>query len=198
MRTRLDFFNEHAESWGAGWDIVGMQERLARELVEFGIASGESVLDLGCGTGILLHVLLEHLSRKGQIHAVDFSPAMLEVAGHYFTDSRLHFHLADGAAIPLPDGSIDTVLCFSAFPHFVDRGPVLHELKRLLHSGGHLHIWHHEDSAVVNARHAVIDPTVAHDHLEHVAELGEKAVQCGFIVETALENKNLYHLALRA
>lgn len=67
-------------------------------------ASGAAA-DLGCGTGTLTRILLDHGYR---VDGVDLSAAMLSIARR--KAPRATFHHADAGAAPLPPGSYDLVL----------------------------------------------------------------------------------------
>lgn len=197
MRTRLDFFNERAAGWGRDWDVVGMQKRLHEEVQSFDLTGSETVLDLGCGTGILLEVLLEQMQPDCTIHAVDFSHEMLKQARRRFTDSRLVFHQADAASIPLEDGILNDLFCFSTFPHFVQPDDVLREGWRLLAPGGRFYVWHHESSKRLNEMHATVDPAVASDYLEPANELRLRFEKIGYDIMSCQEDDHTYFISAR-
>ncbi|MFZ4855597.1 MAG: class I SAM-dependent methyltransferase [Desulfuromonadaceae bacterium] len=76
--TQRDFFNALAEKW----DTISCHdgERIRRILATTGIGPGDSVLDVGTGTGILIPFLQELIGEWGKIDAVDIAEAMLGVA----------------------------------------------------------------------------------------------------------------------
>src|SRR6201997_1155175 len=56
------------------------QESLALLLACLGLAGGESVLEIGCGTGAVTLPLAEAVGELGRVLAVDISQPMLEAA----------------------------------------------------------------------------------------------------------------------
>ena len=83
---RREYFDQVSDHWD-GWNRQEvMIPKLRSGLLSFGVQPSEHVLDLGCGTGMLLTVLLEHLDPDGSVIAVDFSPKMLEIARKKFLD----------------------------------------------------------------------------------------------------------------
>ena len=62
---------------GAKWPFDGLRRRAASRLK---LKHGESVLDVGCGTGLSFHLLEDGVGPEGRIIAIDQSPEMLEKA----------------------------------------------------------------------------------------------------------------------
>jgi demethylmenaquinone methyltransferase/2-methoxy-6-polyprenyl-1,4-benzoquinol methylase len=106
---------------------VGWRTRTVRAL---GLPTGSLVLDLACGTGDLCRALADHGYRPV---GADLSFGMLAAAR---TDAPL-VH-ADALRLPVPIGSADGVTCGFALRNFVDLGPFLTELSRVVRPGGRI------------------------------------------------------------
>ena len=92
--------------------------RLALPFVDFvGTASGERVLDVGCGTGHLAFAVAA-ATRAHEIVGIDLSPAYVQHATQHNADPRIAFRVGDACALPLPDGGFDRVLSLLVL-HFV-------------------------------------------------------------------------------
>jgi SAM-dependent methyltransferase len=101
------------------------------------------VLDLGAGTGKLTAVLL---GMGAAVTAVDPDPAMLSELRRLVPAARALVGSAE--AIPLPDGSVDAVLCGQAL-HWFDMGRAVPEIARVLVPGGPLAgLWNADDDRV--------------------------------------------------
>ena len=87
------------------------------------------VLDLGAGTGLARRLLADDVS--GPWWSVDASRLMLEQAA----GPRI---LGDLYRLPLRDDCAGLALCVTALLDFVDPGPALHEMARVLRPGGWL------------------------------------------------------------
>jgi SAM-dependent methyltransferase len=104
-------------------------------------AGARVVVDVGAGTGLLTRALARKVPR---VIAVEPDPRMRAVLrsrspGIEALDGR-------GEAIPLPGASADGVLISSAW-HWMDPGPALAEITRVLRDGGRLGlIWTRRDS----------------------------------------------------
>ena len=68
----IDFFNSMASSWDAR--MITDDNKIAKILHYAGIQEGISVLDVACGTGVLIPYYLKNNVRH--ITGVDISPAM--------------------------------------------------------------------------------------------------------------------------
>jgi ubiquinone/menaquinone biosynthesis C-methylase UbiE len=101
-----------------------MRELLAR------VAPGRA-LDAACGTG-RQSVLLRDLGHT--VVGVDRTPAMLDLARAKIPTGEFHEGLLQ--ALPLPDGSVDLVVCSLALTHVLDLRPPMNEFARVLRLGG--------------------------------------------------------------
>ena len=108
-----------------------------------GVLPGPRVLDLGAGTGKLTEVLL---SLGARVTAVEPDPDMLSELRRRLPRARALQGSAE--AIPLPDSSVDAVLCGQAM-HWFDMGRAIPEIARVLVSGGPLAgLWNADDDRV--------------------------------------------------
>jgi len=93
------------------------------------LAQGRDVLEVGCGTGLILSRLhaVAHYAE-----GVDLSPGMLEKA----RERGLHVREASATALPYPDASFDVVLSFKVLAHVPDLSLALAEMARVCRPGG--------------------------------------------------------------
>jgi ubiquinone/menaquinone biosynthesis C-methylase UbiE len=123
-------FNVHK---AAGYEqLMGRwSQKLAPLFIDFaGVAGGEKILDVGCGTGSLTFALAR-AADLGEISAIDYSPVFVEEAIRRNTDPRIKIRQADACALPFKDGTFDRVL------HFVpEAGKAVAEMRRVVRSGG--------------------------------------------------------------
>lgn len=105
--------------------------------------SGERVVDVACGTGIVARIAAKRVGPTGAVVGVDLNPGMLSVARSVVsTDSRsggpLQWQEASADKLPLPDGSFDVVYCQLGLQFFADRAAALREMRRVLGAEGRL------------------------------------------------------------
>ncbi len=99
-----------------------------------GLAPGQSVLDVACGTGIVARTVADRLAGTGRVVGVDLNDGMLAVARRVRPD--LEWRQGDVADLPFADGSFDAVLCQMALMFFPDRTAALREMARVGRPGG--------------------------------------------------------------
>jgi SAM-dependent methyltransferase len=116
------------------------------------------VLDVGCGTGVLLPALLERQPRR--VFAGDITPEMLVRLRCKFADTRVTPVVCDGARLPIRAGAFDAVFANAVLPHFEDKPAALAEFHRVAASGARLVISHIIGRQRVNEIHAASEDAV--------------------------------------
>lgn len=95
-----------------------------------------SVLDVGCGTGMLSEQLLSALP-SCRLAGIDLSPAMVERARARLA-GRAEVREADAERLPFHDGVFDLVVCNDSFHHYPDPDRAAFQMWRVLRKGGAL------------------------------------------------------------
>ena len=122
------------------------------------VASGERVLDLGCGDGAFAAALLD----------ADCAVTMADVAGEALRRARARapgaaaVALAEGAPLPFEEDAFDLVWAGEVLEHVADVVGLLAEVRRVLRWGGELLVttpWH---GRLVVATDAHFDPRADH------------------------------------
>ncbi|ESY93379.1 class I SAM-dependent methyltransferase [Mesorhizobium australicum] len=110
--------------------------KLAPSFIGFaGLAPGEKILDVGCGTGSLTFELAKS-AELAAIAAIDFSPVFVEAAKRRNTDPRIEIQQADATALPFADNAFDRALALLVL-HFVpEAGKAVAEMRRVTRPGG--------------------------------------------------------------
>ena len=142
--------------------------RLREIVAGLTIAPGAAVLDVGCGTGVLLPLLRER-NGNGHVVALDLSGEMLKRA--LGKGQPAIYVQGDAESLPLPEGIFDWVICNAVFPHFSDKSRALGELRRVLRAGGHLVICHTASRQAINEFHRSVGGVVAHDAIPGEGEM---------------------------
>lgn len=124
------------------WLVSLGRERTFREktLNLAGLKPGESVLDVGCGTGTLAIAAKHRVGPLGTVYGVDASPEMLARARRKAEKAGIEivFENGIGEALPFSDGQFDAVLSTVMLHHLgrKERQQCVREMRRVLKPGG--------------------------------------------------------------
>jgi SAM-dependent methyltransferase len=121
--------------WGArarDWAEIEDQQVPTYEAAirRVGIAPGQRVLDIGCGTGVFLRLVAD---RGAQPFGLDASEALLEIAGERVPEADLS--LGEMESLPYADDSFDLVTGFNSFFFAADLVAALREAGRVATPG---------------------------------------------------------------
>jgi ubiquinone/menaquinone biosynthesis C-methylase UbiE len=149
-------FDEHAETYAdaveasvrmTGGDVQHFATRKVDVFRDVNVGIPRRILDFGCGIGILSRafadayptatVLGVDTSSASVTHATALTPSV--------SHGRIEFLAIDGAALPLPTGSVDLVTAACVFHHIPpsERRVWFSELLRVLAPGGYCAIFEH-------------------------------------------------------
>ncbi|WP_284615921.1 class I SAM-dependent methyltransferase [Aquabacterium humicola] len=116
---------------------------LGKQLRLFGPNFGPRHLEVACGTGTLLELVLRWRRWKKlpdvDITGIDYAESMLRGAMHRFRGKpNLHFQHADAAALPFDTGHFDTANIANSIHCFPAVDAALRDIQRVLKPGGTL------------------------------------------------------------
>ena len=100
------------------------------------IQSGQRVLDVACGTGVLSREVASRVSPSGYIAGLDPSSGMLAVGKELAPEIDWKQGVAE--SLPFPEESFDTVVCQFGLMFFSDRHQAIREMLRVLVPGGRM------------------------------------------------------------
>jgi ubiquinone/menaquinone biosynthesis C-methylase UbiE len=101
-----------------------------------GAKSGERILDVACGTGVLACAALERVGSQGKVVGLDPNPDMLSVARR--KTAQIDWREGRAEAIPFPDNSFEAVVSQFGLMFFEDRPAAFREMMRVLRPNGRL------------------------------------------------------------
>ena len=128
------------------WDLDGEFKPLhklnpvrARYVAERCTLAGSSVLDVGCGGGLLA----ESLARAGaRVTAIDLAPSMVETARLHALDSGLtiDYRVEDAEQLLKTPGKFDVITCMEMLEHVPNPAATVAVFGKLVRPGGHVFI----------------------------------------------------------
>ena len=200
---RREFFNDRAERWldlcyldpATGRHSLHDKD-FARLFRELPVPTDGVVLDVGCGSGVVVPYILPLLSPTAKLIEVDYAEKMIAENRRLHQDPRISFMVSDVLAVALPPASVDLVLCFSCFPHFENKPAVIKHLAKLLRSGGRLAIAHFSSAHDLNNHHRKHGP-VQHDMLPDAAAMRKMIADAGLSTESFVDESGFYLLQAR-
>lgn len=141
-------------------------------LDEATVASGATVLDVGCGDGLVGFGALERVGPHGKVIFSDISAPLLDrcraIASSLDVDSQCRFVAAAADQLKaIDDASVDVVTTRSVLIYVADKARSFREFHRVLRPGGRIAIWEpiNRFNATYNAERdtmAAEQPEVAH------------------------------------
>ena len=133
MSVRAEF-----DEWATTGRDRGMEERhwhtAKHALARMPVEAGQTVLDLGTGSGYALRALRERDIGRG--YGLDGAPEMVRNAQSYTDDDAIGFLRGDFDALPFGDNTVDHVFSMEAFYYARNPHSTLEEIHRVLRPGG--------------------------------------------------------------
>jgi SAM-dependent methyltransferase len=111
-------------------------------LIAADLQTGERVLDVACGTGLITRLAAQRVGATGSVIGIDIASDMIDVAKSVPAPAGavIEWRVADAASIPLPDGSVEVVLCQMGLMFMENRAAAIGEMRRVLALSGRLAI----------------------------------------------------------
>lgn len=111
-------------------------QRLTVPFLEFsGLATGERVLEVGCGTGSLTFMLPKH-AEVAHVEAIDYNAQFVAAARDRNTDPRIHISEGDACHLRFNDGTFDRVLSMLVLHFVAEPERAIAEMLRVVRPGG--------------------------------------------------------------
>lgn len=117
------------------------QTRLRRRFLDLvRVRAGERVLEVGCGSGVVLRDVAARVGRRGEVVGVDPSRRAIEVARQLSRSQRggapVTLRVANGLDLPFREGRFDVVLAVTVVLHVAEPDALAREMLRTVRPGG--------------------------------------------------------------
>lgn len=191
---------EYFDTVAATWDNTNVinEDRIAHILDVAEVDRGDSVLDVGTGTGVLIPFLENRIGVRGHIDAVDLSDGMLKVARRKYSNyDNLDFRNLDVETDTITD-RFDHIMMYSMFPHLQNPMDTLFWLVNVnLRPGGTLVIAHSESRHAINHIHDRHSPDGT-ENLEDINYFVSLIREHGMNVDYSEDSDKYYIVRIRA
>ncbi len=130
---------------GFGRDEWQKPEQVIESL---GIKAGDSIADLGAGSGYFTFRLADAVGAEGRVYAVDVDSSMLaglEQESEKRGYSQVQTILAEYDDPKIPDGGVDLIFLSNTYHHLSDRSDYFRRAKKYLRPGGRIAIIDYND-----------------------------------------------------
>lgn len=152
----LAFFDRCAPTWDDS--LVHDDAKIATILDNAGVCRGCRVLDVACGTGVLIG---DYLARDvASVTAIDLSPEMVKRAAAKFPQKNVHILCGDVETAQFSE-PFDCIVVYNAFPHFPDPQRLIAALAAHLAPRGRLTVAHGMSREALDRHHAGTASTVS-------------------------------------
>lgn len=179
------YFDNLAPVWD---DICNHDERKLRLICGLAApAPGNRLLDIGCGTGVMIGPLLA--TEPAELLALDLSPRMIERAAQKYQNERLRLLVRD--FFTLEESGFDLAMFYSVYPHFTHKERLVEQTARCLAQGGRFMVAHSESKELINGRHS----GETAENLSQPLEAAEQEASLWreyFHIDTLIDTERLY------
>ncbi len=147
----------------------------AQALVDWtGLRDGETVVDVGCGTGAAAQGAAKKVGPHGRVAGVDLNPGMIDVARSLPTNSGapIEWFEDNAYALPFAEREFDVALCAQTLQFLEDQPGALAEMYRILKPKGRVAVSLWCDIGESPYFHALVETVVRHIGPDTAAGLG--------------------------
>lgn len=146
-----DIWSERARDWAENEEqqVPTYQEAIRR----LGLAAADSVLDVGCGSGVFLRLAAD---RGAEVYGIDAAEALIALARRRVPEADVC--VGDMQFLPYADDAFDLVCGFNSFFFAADMVAALREAGRVSKPGGRIliQVWGDPERCSLTAmKHAV-------------------------------------------
>lgn len=147
-REVIEYFDRLAPDWDA--EMIRNDGIIRTILDNAGVSEGKDILDVACGTGVLIP---DYLARGvASVTGIDISPEMAKIAAGKYPQENVTILCGDVEKTDF-GRLFDCVVVYNAFPHFPDPKRLIARLASLLKPGGTLTVAHGMSRAKIDAHH---------------------------------------------
>jgi len=180
MSTK-EYFNRASNTWDKKFSTPELASFLAKFVPQFNLKSGQNILDVGTGTGVIIPYLIRAIGPSGAVIAIDYSEKMVQICKTKYSHLKnVSIKVGNIEEDAFPAESFEAVTCFGVFPHIENKQKALLNINNLLKPGGKLVIAHALGREELNVHHKKVSKQVEHAMLSEKAEMTKLLEQAEF------------------
>ncbi|MGN0976436.1 MAG: class I SAM-dependent methyltransferase [Faecousia sp.] len=185
----IAYFDRCAPSWDA--EMVKSDEIIGRILDNAEVMEGLDILDVACGTGVMIPYYLER--NAASVTAIDISPEMAKIAAEKFGGEPRVRVICGDVEEAVFDRQFDRIVVYNAFPHFPNPQRLIRALAGFLKEGGRLTIAHGASREAIDSHHSGSASKVSNGLMQ--ADKLKRLFDPYFQVEVMISNSRMYQVS---
>lgn len=185
----IEFFDRCAPTWDA--ELIKSDEIIGKILDNAEVGAGMDILDVACGTGVMLPYYLER--NVASVTGIDISPEMAKIAAEKFAgEDRISVICGDVEEVAF-GRKFDRIVVYNAFPHFPKPKRLIKILAGLLKEDGRLTVAHGASRETIDNHHNGPASKVSNGLM--TADSLKKIFEAHFDVEVMISNRRMYQVS---
>lgn len=186
----IEFFDQLAPQWDD--DMIRDDKIIHKILDKARVCPGKDILDVACGTGVLIPDYLARNVRS--LVAIDISAEMVGIARKKFSQENVKIICGDVETEAF-EHKFDCIVVYNAFPHFPEPEKLIKILISHLNPGGTLTIAHGMSREKINQHHSGSAGKVSIElmSVEELADIMKPELQ----IITRISNQEMYQVTGR-
>ena len=185
----IEFFDRCAPGWDA--DMIKNDTIIGKILDNAEVESGQDVLDVACGTGVMFDYYLQR--NVASVTGIDISPEMAKIAQKKFA-AEPKVEVICGDVEDYAFGrKFDRIVVYNAFPHFPYPKRLIKVLAGLLKEDGRLTVAHGMSREAIDGHHSGSASKVSNGLM--TAESLKRIFDAYFDVEVVISNNHMYQVS---
>lgn len=176
----ISFFNKEAQTW----DLNAIKQDFIIDTIfdKAGINNKTDVLDVGCGTGVLID---DYLKRNvHSLTAIDISFEMIKVAKSKYPNIKFVCEDINN----FNQGKYDVIMFYDCFPHINNKDKALKHANELLKENGKIAIAHSMSLDELHKHHKTVSHITEFLNAQQLKEL----ISNYFDNIDVIDNSNMY------
>jgi ubiquinone/menaquinone biosynthesis C-methylase UbiE len=137
-------------------------QKVLREYLDaMDVDAADTVLDMGCGTGVVARTIARRANFSGRVTGIDLSPYLVKAARHLASEEGLgncvEFRSGDTRDLDIPDGRFDAAVAHTLVSHVQEALTVLKEAARVVKPGGLITVFDRDYASMTFTLHDPVE-----------------------------------------